>query len=444
MSWLTRHRIKLFLRNSIWVLPALSIVAGLLAVVLLNRLERAFGWTLNLSPETGRVVMSTIAAAMFTLVAISSSAVLLAVQLASAQLTPRIIALIYRNTARKLSITLFVFTFTFSVAVLVRIEDHVPLLTGYIAAYGFLINLALFLHFIDSMGKSLRPSAVLRKVAHAGREVIRDVYPQQLEEQQSLSPKPIMTVNGKQHRIVRNETDGVILAFDLKGLVALAERSKCVIELIPEVGDFVAAGDPLFRIYEGGDDLNDDKLRRSIAMGQERTLEQDPMFAFRIIVDIASKALSPAINDPTTAVLSIDQIHHLLRDLGNRHLSDGRESSKGQLRLVYRTPNWEDFVLLAVTEIRQYGRDSVQVMRRLKAMLESLIQTLPEHREPLLVKELRLLASSSKRMFPEPDDQTLAGTGDLQGMGGGSNSDSQPVQVESATAARIDELRELS
>jgi uncharacterized membrane protein len=128
--------------------------------------------------------------------------------------------------------------------------------------------------------------------------------------------------------------------------------------------------------------------------------------------------------------LSIDQIHHLLRDLGNRLLSDGRETSKARLRLIYRTPNWEDFVYLAVTEIRQYGSDSVQVMRRLKAMLESLIQVLPEHRAPLLVKELRLLASSSKRMFPEPDDQTLAGVGDLQGMGGGSNSDTQPVHVQ--------------
>jgi uncharacterized membrane protein len=374
--------------------------------------------------------MSTIAGAMFTLVAVSSSAVLLAVQLASAQLTPRIIALIYRNKVRKLSITLFTFTFTFSVAVLVRIEDHVPLLTGYIAAYGFLANLALFLHFVDSMGKSLRPSAALRKIALAGREVIRDVYPRRLHEQESLLPQPIMTVNGNQHRVVLNNTDGVILAFDLKGLVALAERANCVIELIPEVGDYVADGDPLFRIYEGGDDLNDDSLRRSIAVGQERTLEQDPMFAFRIMVDIASKALSPAINDPTTAVLSIDQIHHLLRELGNRYLSDGRETSKSHLRLIYRTSNWEDFVHLAVTEIRQYGRDSVQVMRRLKAMLESLIQTLPEQRRPLLLKELSLLASSSKRMFPEPDDQTLASTGDLQGMGGGSNTDTQPVHVQ--------------
>lgn len=419
MNWVTRYRIKLYTRNSIWIFPVLSIAGALLAIALLKRIELAFGWELSLSPDTARAVMGTIAASMFTLVAITSSAVLIAVQLASAQLTPRLIALIYRNRVRKLSISLFVFTFTFSVAALVRIQDRVPLLTSYVAAYGFLLNLAFFLYFIDDMGKTLRPSAVVRTVALAGREVIRSVYPKHIRDEQLPLTDSFINWNERQHRVVLNKIDGVILAFDMKGLVSLAEHSNCVIELVPEIGDFVAAGTPLFRVYEGGDVLDDDTLRRFIALGQERTLEQDPMFAFRIIVDIASKALSPAINDPTTAVLSIDQLHHLLRDIGNRHLSEGREvDSEGHLRLVYRTPDWEDFVRLSVTEIRHYGRDSVQVTRRLRAMLENLMQTLPEHRAPLLRQELRLLALSAKRAFADADDQILAETGDMQGMGG--------------------------
>ena len=102
-------------------------------------------------------------------------------------------------------------------------------------------------------------------------------------------------------------------------------------------------------------------------MGQERTFEQDPTFAFRILVDVASKGLSPAINDPTTAVLAIDQIHHLLRNVGSRHLDDDRvRDAAGQLRLIYRTPGWEDYVQLAITEIRQFGGESIQVARRLR------------------------------------------------------------------------------
>jgi uncharacterized membrane protein len=419
MSWLQRYRIRLYIRNSIWIWPALSIVAALISAALLTRFERAMSWRMNINAETARIILSMVAASTFTLVVLVSSAVLVAVQLASAQLTPRIIGLVYRNRYRKLALALFVFTFTFSVGVLVRIEEGtVPLLSGYLAAYGFLLNLALFILFMDGMGKTLRPSSAVRVVALAGREVIESVYPSCLKED-FIPPKPIEIIGDQRLRIVPNMIDGAVLAFDLKGLVSLGERSNCLIELVPEVGDFIAVGDPLFRIYQGGDDLTDVELQNVVAMGQERTLEQDPMFAFRIIVDIASKALSPAINDPTTAVLAIDQIHHLLRNVGKRYLGEGEEKDgAGRVCLIYRTPNWEDFVLLGITEIRHYGRDSIQVQRRLRAMLENLIATLPKRRHPVLSKELTLLTTSSKRVFPDLDDQVLADSGDLQGIGG--------------------------
>ena len=420
MSWLDRYRLKLYIRNSIWVYPVVSIFIALLAVSLFTRIDRALGWELRLSVDTARLVMGTIAASMLSLVAISSSAVLLAVQLASAQLTPRIIVLVYRGRVRKLCVAMFIFMFTYSVAVLVRLENSAPYLTCYVAAYGFLFNLALFLYFSDGVGKTLRPSVFLNLVGLSGREVINDVYPSGVKTEQTAAANGFEPSLSDHPRVILNEVDGVVLAFHTKGLVSLAERSDCVIELVPAVGDFIAAGDPLFRLYQGGADLSEESLRKSVALGQERTLEQDPTFAFRIIVDIAAKALSPAINDPTTAVLAIDQIHHLLRTVGSRSLVHGREMDrKGQLRLVYRTPDWEDFVQLAVTEIRHYGRDSIQIMRRLRAMLDNLIDTVPEKRIPVLRREVDLLKASTKRMFPDLYDQALAETGDSQGMGGG-------------------------
>ena len=417
MSWIQRYRLRLYFHNSIWILPALSIPVALVTVSQLTRYERAVGSHIDISTETARAIMSTVAASTFTLVVLVASAVLVAVQLASAQLTPRVIALVYRNPYLKAAFSIFVLTFTFAVGVLVRIEDTVPRLAGYAAAYGFLFNIALFILFIDNMGKTLRPSSAARVVGFAGRDVIRAVYPSRLKE--DSKPQPTTAIAGKQPRVVRNSVDGAVLAFDLKGLLTLAERTQCVIELVPEVGDFIAQGDPLFRIYQGGAEISDTKLRNSVAIGGERTLEQDPLFSFRILVDIASKALSPAINDPTTAVLMIDQIHHLLRDIGCRYLANGHEQdSTGQVRLVYRTPDWEDFVLLGTTEIRQYGRDSIQVQRRLRAMLKDLINTLPERRRPVLRRELALLSSLSRRAFPDLDDQVLAESSDLQGIGG--------------------------
>ena len=140
MSWLQRYHLRLYLRNSIWLLPALSIIVAIISVVLVTRIDRSFGWEMNINPDTARTIMGTVAGSTFTLVVLVSSTVLVSIQLASAQLTPRIIAMIYRDPFRKVALALFVYTFTFSVAVLVRIEDRVPLVAGYIAAYGFLIN----------------------------------------------------------------------------------------------------------------------------------------------------------------------------------------------------------------------------------------------------------------------------------------------------------------
>ena len=425
MSWLTRYRIRLYVRNSLWILPTLSIIAALLAVALIARIEAMMGVRTSISPDTARIILNTIAASTFTLLVLVSSAMLLAVQLASAQLSPRIISMIYRMRHGKLAFTAFVFTFTFAVATLAHIEQTVPAVTSYIAAYVFLVNVALFVFFVDMLGKTLRPSSALRKVGLAGRAVIHSVYPS-LRSEQTIMPPPKIS-RGIPQRVVINEHDGAVLAVHIQGLVKKATRANCVVELIPQVGDFIAGGDPLFRVFGEPRNLSDQELRNLVAIGHERTVEQDPMFSFRIIVDIASKALSPAINDPTTAVLAIDQIHHLLRDIGKRYLAEGHEhDEQGQLRLIYRTPEWEDFVQLGTTEVRLYGRESIQVQRRLRAMLEDLVETLPPDRHPILQSELALLGTSLRRAFPDLEDQRLAESGDLQGIGGSDDETYEP------------------
>jgi uncharacterized membrane protein len=245
------------------------------------------------------------------------------------------------------------------------------------------------------------------------------VYPRMLEQGELEGPSNEALL-GVPSRVISHEgKPGVVLAFDIGTLVDVAIRDACTIEVVPQVGDFVATDDPVFRLYGGGAAIGSKELIRHIALDRERTLEQDPAFAFRIIVDIAAKALSPAINDPTTAVLALDQIENLLRQVGLRRLDTGLvHDSTGQLRLVYRTPEWEDFVGLAVTEIRQFGANSTQVVRRMRAMLESLIQLLPPHRSSLLRQELDLLKSTVDQAFAIAQDRKRAGFSDSQGLGG--------------------------
>jgi uncharacterized membrane protein len=419
MNWLQRYRLRHYIQNSIVVLPVLGIVVATVTAWSLHSFERKMGWQSTESVEAARIVIGTLSAAMLTFIVFLSSTLLVAVQIASAQLTPRIIAFVFRDPVTKSSLTVFVFTFTLSLAVLIRISDTVPLITPRLAAWSCIISLCAFFYLIDHIGKELRPSGVLKEIGEAGREVIESVYPRLLAESPDGLREFIDVPDDPPTFVIANPKPGVVLAYDSAGLVRLAERANCLIELVPQVGDFVAAGDPLFKVFQNRTGLSAEAACQCVAVGQERTHEQDPALAFRIIVDIAAKGLSPAINDPTTAVLAIDQIHHLLRRVGKRHLDDGviRDSS-GRVRLVYRTPDWEDFVQLAVTEIRQFGGSSIQIVRRLRAMLENLVETLPEKRIELLRQQLTLLQRTADRFFLEPEERLMAAAGDSQGMGG--------------------------
>jgi uncharacterized membrane protein len=406
-------------------MPALAMVAALLIVDPLAALERSLKWELTIDPGAAQTVLATLAASMFTLIVFICSALLLAVQLASAQLSPRIIGMLFRDTTVKVTLALFVFTFTFTLAVLLKVNTTAGALTVRVAGYGSLVSLGAFLFLINHMGLMLRASGALRKIGTMGRSVIEGVYPRLVESHPPCVDPPDI-LKSEPQQVIHSTRDGMVLAFDAKGLVALAQSFDCIIEVVPQVGDFVAEGDPLFRVFQtsAARALPHDTLHHSIAIGPERTIEQDPAFSFRIIVDIASKALSPAINDPTTAVLALDEIHHLLRELGKRHLDDRvMLDSRNQVRVAYHTPGWNEFVNLGIMEIRHYGQGSIQVARRLRALLEDLIHELPESRAAPLRQELALLKRSAERFFAEPEDRALADVSDPQGVGGRQKSD---------------------
>jgi uncharacterized membrane protein len=194
--------------------------------------------------------------------------------------------------------------------------------------------------------------------------------------------------------------------------------------LYRKFGDCVGSGEPFFLLHGGAEAVDERKLQASVVLGAERTMEQDPLFAFRFLVDIAIKALSKAINDPTTAVLAIDQLHRLLRlrSAGTRNLrTDQILDRVGNLRVIFRTPNWEDFVHLAFSEIRFYGAENMQIARRLRAMIVNLTDTLPAQRHSPLRKELDLLDRAIERLYVPPEDLKLARIPDSQGLGGSSH-----------------------
>jgi uncharacterized membrane protein len=419
MTWEQRYRLAHEVRSSLVLWTGVSLAAALACSPALRALDRALGWQVfGFGPEGARAVLGALAGSMLTFIVFVLSATLIVVQLASGQMTPRVIALVFAWPWVRVTLGVFTFTYTLTLAAFARVEEQVPELTVGVAVLLNLACVVVFFLFVQRLSSRLRPSSILLLVAEQGRRVIGEVYPSAYDPAKPELPQG-PALPGAPVQVVRNAgPSGVVMAFSAAELVRAARDAEAIVELVPQVGDSVITGDPLVRVF-GPRPLPEAALRGCVALGGERTLEQDPRFALRILVDIANRALSPAVNDPTTAVIALDQITGLLLWLGGRRLDEGvARDVDGKVRLVYGTPDWPDFVVLAVSEIRHYGAGSLQVNRRMRSMLEHLVRELPAERRPALAKELALLGSAAARMFSEEEDRQRAGVADHQGVGG--------------------------
>ena len=434
MSWQFRYHLRRILMHSFWLTPGLCILAGILLGIITRWMD---GWVhlpfFNFSPEGARNLLSSLSGSLLTFLVFVVSSMLLIVQIASGQLTPRIIAMTFSSQLAQRTLGFFVFNYTYSLSILARINDSVPQLSVGLAVLSTLISIVVLFWFAQQLGGSLRPVSILHSVGEATRKVVGEVYPQKFIADVNQRPNWRDDVKGLDSRVVMHRSgSGVLLAIDTRRLMNAATRAGCVIELIPQVGDFLPKDEPLFRIYPAAASIPEPELQESVLVGSERTLELDPMFGFRIMVDIAARALSPAINDPTTAVMAIDQLHRLLRYVGERRLSDGTiYDAQHALRIAYPTPNWEDFTSMACTEIRMFGVSSIQIPRRLRAMLEHLLEVLPEQRKAALQEELSLLQQATRAGYPNDVNRLRAETSDRQGLGGSPTKNGQPTDVKS-------------
>jgi len=414
------HLLRRYTRHALWVVPFGAIILELVLYRLVHELDAALGLQFGrLSAAGATAMLQTIITMTLSFIVFTFGSLLVAIQVAGGQLTPRVIATtLLRDQVVKYTVGLFVFSLLFAISTLNRVEATGDQLVLVVAAVLGLLSMAAFLYLIDYAARLLRPVSILSRVGEDGLTVIETVYPQPAQGPSQPHTKP--QTRGMPSRTVNHTGKSeVILSVNIGMLLAESQKANAVVELIPVVGDFVAKDEPLFALYGDASEIDERILVSAVHFGIERTLEQDPTFSFRIIIDIASKALSPAINDPTTAVLAIDQLHRLLRSVGKRHLrTDNITDESGILRVIFRTPNWEDFVILACTELRRYGADSIQVARRLRAMIENLIRTLPKERHAALQAQLALLDQAVKAIYIIPEELALARGTDSQGLAG--------------------------
>jgi uncharacterized membrane protein len=276
----------------------------------------------------------------------------------------------------------------------------------------------LLLRLLATFRTTLTTGGLARAVGHELREVIDVMYPARFDPDVSAAAarnqgKPLAVSTW----LIRHVgVPGVFQAFDEPAVVRLAAGTGTEIRFLPGVGDFLPSG---ARLAAGTGPAPDAaKLRRLVRVGPLRTMEQDPAYGIRLLVDIALRALSPAINDPTSAVQALDQLDDVLQRLARRSLGDGRLLDEaGRVLVRFPAPRWGAFVALAFDEIIVNGAGSIQVTRRLRALLDDLISSAPPTRRPPVSARIATLQRAVRGALADETIAIEAMEPDHQGIG---------------------------
>jgi len=422
MTWSSRFRARQYLRGSIWVVPLLGAVLGVLlgslGIVLDEHVTVPAYW--HYSPSTASTVLSSIVGSTAALIGFVVTVTVLVVQMATGTFSARYMRLWYRDRMLKAVLAVLIGTLAFAFQLLRHLGSNVPDLGVTIAGLLLLVGLILFMLYLDRVLHRMRPVAVAALVGEDGREAFETAVRWAARPDAPDFVAGHFKPRGEPALRVKSTGAGSVQAIDDAGLVRWARRHECLLVLPHPVGDFLPIGSTLIEVHGEPPDRSERQLRGMVALGVERTIEQDPAFAIRIMVDIANLALSPAVNDPTTAVQVLDHLGETLRLIGTTDLAwqSKARGEPGPGSVIMHARRWEDFLSLGVTEIRDYGATGIQVGRRLRALLEELLETVrPEYR-PAVEDELARLAATVERVWAGAADLDRAVVADSQGIGG--------------------------
>ncbi|WP_435198436.1 DUF2254 domain-containing protein [Janibacter sp. GS2] len=379
-----------------WVLPLVICVLALVAGVVIPTLDEALvgsvPYVFQGGPDGARTLLSTIAGAMISVTGLVFSVTIVVLQLASSQFTPRIIPEFLSSRVTQGTLGFFMATFIFALTVMRAVrggnEDLVTFVPDVSVTLAFvlvLVSVGYFLAFIHTITSSIQVSRIVSRLGKSTLALAERVYPDATTATDqdgggdqaadpahaTWSPRPGTTRTD----VVAADRHGLVTSIDYPTLVRTARDADVVVVVEIAFGEFVAAGQQLATVW-GTRDLDEAARRtigRAIRLGEERSMVQDVAFGFRQLVDIAERALSPGINDPTTAAQTLDELHRVLRVVAVRDSPSSYVTDPdGDIRVIHQLPTFGVLLDLAVDEISHYGRDSIQIPRRLVTMLDDL------------------------------------------------------------------------
>lgn len=360
--------------SSLWFLPALLTAAAGVVAWLLMRVDRQmagsdlgpFLWAYAGDSDSARSLLGTIAGSMISVAGVAFSVTMVALTLVSNQFAPRVLRNFMEDRVNQVVLGVFVATFTYCILVLRSIGEDWQEQPGLPVVFAFLLGVAalgFFLYFIHHVAQSIQVSNIAAAVAHETHASL----------ERMLAHSPAVIASAGVGTLARQAPDGChpvlssregfLLRVDVPALIQAAGARDQVLHLAVAPGEFVVRGTPIaFSGCAPGDEALVREVCDACTFGPQRTIHQDPAFGFRQLVDIALKAVSPGINDPTTACNCVAYLGSFLTRLADQDWPGTRfRDDSGALRVVLPCSEYRDFVRLACTEIRRYAREDLAV-----------------------------------------------------------------------------------
>lgn len=418
--------------SSLWFLPSILVVAGSGLAFLLVGLEGTVGQealrrlplVFGAGPEGARGMLTAIGGSVLGLAGITFSSTLVALSIAAGTYSPRILRTFLSDRGNQLVLGTLLATFVYSLLVLRTIRagqgEFVPSLAVSGAVVLALVDLGIFIYFINHVARSIQASTITENIAKDTRRTIDKLFPERLgsgEPAAEATAEPDHLRTG--HPVLAPQS-GYIQLIDADELLATAARNDLVLRMERGVGDFVVEGAP-FAILSSPGGVSEEVVRHLqdlYEIGNERTIGQDVNFGFRQLVDLALKALSPGINDVTTATMCVDRLGELLRYVGEREIPPiCRYDPGGRLRVIARRPGYADLAGLAFDQIRVAGKSQAAVMLRMLTVIRDLADaTDSEDRKLVLLEHTNLIRDAADDGLGDRSDRDRVQR-ELDGLG---------------------------
>ena len=418
--------------EGLWFVPSLIVIGAILLAVGMVELSAAVGsealagWprVFGVGAEGARSMLAAIAGSMITVAGVTFSITMVAVTQASSQYTPRILRNFMGDRANQVVLGVFVGIFAYCLVVLrtIRGADDLTFVPSLAVLLGVLLaiaGIAVLIFFVHHIATTLQASEIVARITRETVETVDRLFPDAMDVEAAETAPATLTaaLATDRWRPVAAPATGYIQRVDLEGLLRLTCERGLVVRLERQVGDFVIEEVPLaslapaaeHRADPGGRDDDrpvEELIAARFTIGNFRTIDQDASFGIRQLVDIALKALSPGINDTTTAVTCVDYLGAVLTRTSSRRIEAPYRSEDGVLRVVGPGITFEGLVNSAFDEVRQHAEGNVSVLARQLATLELVARQTPSAaRRGVLLKQIALIEETTNRTVPSAHDR---------------------------------------